>query len=321
MGEFFRYMFGGEDFTSIVGDYELPRSFKNSFGDILREDGQTAEQHQERQMKDMINAAERASAREERISQLSVYLISKLSLFTDAVARGGAGASRTQALNQFLEIARSELPTLLQAPYGQQLLHSIGYVYSFKARFWLGKMDAQEGHFGKRILGVGRHMHSSWRDRAHRVKETVKTVKSAVQMGQTMSKLSQANDDDDDAIDSQQPFFHHSGHLEYSGPVPPPTPPEVRPASTNHRMQRKSSTQPVAPLTEEEKRRLEGEAVAKTMETLWRVVKLEVEGVERDVCDRVLNDSSCSSDILRSRCIALAELGQLWRRAAPSASS
>ncbi|CAF4804207.1 unnamed protein product, partial [Rotaria magnacalcarata] len=80
----------------------------------------------------------------------------------------------------------ADIPNQLQAPYGEHLLHAIGYVYSTKARFWLSKMDSQEGHFGKRLLGFGKNFQSTWKDRIHIVKETVKTVKCAVQWQQSV---------------------------------------------------------------------------------------------------------------------------------------
>jgi hypothetical protein len=153
------------------------------------------------------------------------------------------------------------------------------------------------------------------------VKETVKTVKCAVQWGQSMKKLAQVADEESN--ESQMPFQHHSGHLEYNGYTPPEpiaTPPP--PASpVKPKQSRKSSAQPIVPLTDEEKRRLEADTAAKSMEALWRVTKLEIESVERDVCDRVLNDVSCSRELRRYRCKALSKIGELWQQASSISAS
>jgi hypothetical protein len=328
--EFFRLMFGGEQFVDIIGDFEIAKSFKHAISEMLKETEQTREQQEEQQRKRLLYSDERARAREERIEQLSINLKIKLLFFADQSQNDNHETSTKQKLRDFIEIMRADIPNLLEAPYGEHLLHSIGYIYSSKAQVWLSKMDSQEGHLGKRLVGHGKHFKSTWKDRAHVVKETVKTVKCAVQWGQSMSKLARAaeqeSNDSPDGNDSQHPFQHHSGHLEYSGFVPPEATASASPSYSSrsstppvrHRSQRKSSAQPMVPLTDEEKRRLEADTAAKSMEALWRATKLEIESIQRDVCDRVLNDSSCPRDIRRRRCIALSKLGELWQEASSS---
>jgi hypothetical protein len=191
------------------------------------------------------------------------------------------------------------------------------------------------------MLGFGKHVQSSWKERVHVVKETVKTVKCAVEWGQSMSKLAQVADDEaaaasEDGKDSQYPFQHNSGQLEYEGFIPSEsTASSTHSTNTNttttttsspskHHRHGKSA-QPPVPLTEEQKRKLEADTAAKSMEALWRATKLEIESVERDVCDRVLSDSSCTRETRRRRCIALLKMGELWQEAhdnrAPSSSS
>lgn len=323
--EFFRFMFGGEDFISIIGNFEIAKSFKHVMSEVLSGAQQTPEEQQERERERLIFREERTREREERINRLADFLRQKLSAFTDRCESSRDTNQITLAFEDFTEGIRAEVVTLLAAPYGQHLLHSIGYIYASRARYWSSKMDTQEGHLGKRILGYGKTVQSSWKDRVHVVKETVKTVKCAVQWGQSVSKLSQAADDEEPGDQSQTPFQHHSGHLEYSGFTPPqPTasatpPPPAHSSATSMRDRplRKSSAKPIVPLTDEEKRQLEADVTAKSMEALWRATKLEIESVERDVCDRVLNESSCPRDVLRLRCKALSKIGELWQQAAP----
>ena len=317
-------MFGGEEFIDIIGDFELAKSFKYAVSELINDTEQTHEQ----QNKHLTYSKERKKLHEERINQLSTNLISKLSNFTDAFLNDNDKIQTRQALNQFIEIIRSDIPNLLQAPHGEHLLHCIGYIYSTKARFWLSKMDSQEGPIGKRLLGLGRHVKSTWKDRAHIVKEAVKTVKCAVELEQSMSKLVEIEDyesnDTENKNISQSPFQHHSGHLEYSGFIPSESIASSSSSSYSNttgtstlksKQKHKPSTQPNVPLTDEEKRQLETDTAAKSIETLWRATKLEIESIERDVCDQVLNDLSCSRDIRRRRCIALAKIGELWQQA------
>ncbi|CAF0920114.1 unnamed protein product [Rotaria sp. Silwood1] len=315
--EFFRYMFGGEEFMDIIGDFELAKSFNRAISELLNENEQTNDEQNGR----FAYAEERAKAHEERIKKLSANLILKLSIYTDIFLTDNNDIQSTQALNKFIENIHSDIPVLLQAPYGEHLLHSIGYVYSTKARFWLSKMDSQEGHLGKRIVGYGKHVQTVWKDRVHVIKETVKTVKCAVQWGQSMSKL--ANITDEESNDSQYPFQHHSGHLEYSGFTQPESTVSASSANSNanatlpvkHKQKNKSSTKSMVPLTDEEKHKLEIDTATKSMEALWRATKLEIECIQRDVCDRVLNDLSCSREIRRGRCKALSKMGELWQQA------
>lgn len=324
--ELFRVMFGGEEFKDIIGELELAKAFKSGLSDLLKDAENpdrelTAEETEEKLRQREANAEERRQMRERRLEQLSKALIEKLAIFTDRAPSNSHDKQYQIAMNHFLEVIRLDRTNLLQAPYGEQLLRSIGYIYSSKARLWSSKMDSQEGHWGKRTIGFGKHLYSSWKENAHVVKETIKTVKSAIQWGQSMSRLAQATNDDDEsasAESSQAPFTHHSGHLEYSGYVPPSPPPSAErsptaSSSTRIRSAKKGSAQAITPLTDEQKRQLEADTAAKSMEALWRAVKWEIESVERDVCDRVLNDQSCPRDLLRRRCVALAKIGELWQ--------
>ncbi|CAF3610503.1 unnamed protein product [Rotaria sordida] len=321
--EFFRYMFGGEEFLDIIGDFELAKSFKYAISKILNENEQTMDQENTH----LAYVQERAKAHEERIKNLSTNLILKLSIYTDIFLSNNNDNQSRQALNIFIEKMRSDIPNLLHAPYGEHLLHSIGYIYSTKVRFWSSKMDSQEGHIGKRILGYGKYVQTSWKDRIHVVKETVKTIKCAVQWQQSMSKL--ANIADEESNDSQNPFQHHSGHLEYSGFIPSESTASASSTNSNvnitspvkHKQKDKSSTKSIVPLTDEEKHKLEIDTATKSMETLWRAAKLEIECIQREVCDQVLNDSSCSREIRRHRCKALSKIGELWQEASLSNSS
>ena len=295
--------------------------------EVFNDAQQTPEQQQEREIQRIHYREQRTQEREVRLLKLSSNLITKLSIFTDACESYAEANQITQAFEVFTDVIRTEMSTLLEAPYGEQLLHSIGYIYFSRARYWSSKMDSREGHIGKRIIGYGKTVHSSWKDRIHVVKETVKTVKCAVQWGQSVSKLSQAAENEEPDV-SQTPFQHHSGHLEYNGftppestasatpsPPPPPPPPSATTVPVSEKSTRKSSVKSVVPLTDEEKRVLEADVAAKSMEALWRATKLEIESVERDVCDRVLNDSTCPRELLRRRCQALSKIGELWQHA------
>ncbi len=347
--EFFRLMFGGEQFVKIIGEFELAKSFKHAISEVIKDaenkgGEETREQREEKMRKRMAYADECARVREERIKQLSINLAYKLSIYTESIPFNSTEAINKESLDNFVQITLLDIPNLLNAPYGEHLLHSIGYIYASKAKLWLNKFDSQEGHLGKRMVGFGKHVQSSWKERVHVVKETVKTVKCAVEWGQSMSKLAQAADEEaaaaasEDGKDSQHPFQHNSGQLEYEGFVSSKgttsTSASASPSNSTTNTTTMSSSkqqrpgkpiQQFVPLTEEEKRKLEADTAAKSMEALWRATKLEIESVTRDVCDRVLGDATCSRETRRRRCIALLKMGELWHEAhdnrVPSSSS
>ncbi|CAF5113488.1 unnamed protein product, partial [Rotaria socialis] len=61
--------------------------------------------------------------------------------------------------------------------------------------------------------------------------------------------------------------------------------------------------------------KLEMDTTAKSMEALWRATKLEIECIQRNVCDQVLSDPACSRQIRRYRCKALSKMGDIWQQA------
>uniref|UniRef100_A0A1D1XJY5 Putative J domain-containing protein C3E7.11c n=1 Tax=Anthurium amnicola TaxID=1678845 RepID=A0A1D1XJY5_9ARAE len=61
-----------------------------------------------------------------------------------------------------------------------------------------------------------------------------------------------------------------------------------------------------------EKNKLEEATASKGLTALWKGSKLEVEGVLREVCDRVLSDSNVPKDVLRKRAEALKIIGVVY---------
>lgn len=304
--ELFRYLFGGEEFQSIVGEFELAKTFKSAFVDMVNEsDGnERTMSDAERVARRQTESEEKRRAHEQRVNELSKNLIQKLNLFTEACNGTKHDPSFSRAEVQFIQTIQTEMEQLIQAPYGENLLHSIGYIYSLKARFWSTKFDTEESSFFTRVSGRTRHFHSACQEKAHVVRETFRTLKSAVKWGQSVSRLAQATEGDTD--EESLEINRNAARLEYSGS-------ESQEKSKTVKTRRKSSSKAHLPLTVEQKQELEADMVTKSMQALWQAVKLEVESVEREVCDKVLNDSSCDRDILRRRCFALSKIGHLWQ--------
>ncbi|OZJ06248.1 hypothetical protein BZG36_00841 [Bifiguratus adelaidae] len=71
-------------------------------------------------------------------------------------------------------------------------------------------------------------------------------------------------------------------------------------------------------LTPEQRAKLEEAAAQKGLKAIWRGSKLEVEGVLRDVCDKVLGDSTVSKEVCRKRAMGLKVIGAIFEKVKPS---
>ncbi|KAI8145009.1 DnaJ-domain-containing protein [Fennellomyces sp. T-0311] len=73
-------------------------------------------------------------------------------------------------------------------------------------------------------------------------------------------------------------------------------------------------------LTDEERSKLEEEAAQKGLQAIWRGSKLEVESVLRDVCDKVLGDTTVSKETRKDRAVALKIIGSVYCKVRPDIS-
>lgn len=134
-----------------------------------------------------LTDGERERIRRERIRKLAHNLEQKLDFYArhpafDGQTGGGGGGSGTIDVNPELQRAAmaafearivAEAEDLKMESYGVELLHSIGYTYSLKARQWVGKEES--------FLGLGKW----WQDvkeKGHIISETVGTIRSAVEL-------------------------------------------------------------------------------------------------------------------------------------------
>ncbi|KAG5460322.1 MAG: X-domain of DnaJ-containing-domain-containing protein, partial [Olpidium bornovanus] len=203
---------------------------------------------------------------------------------------------------------RAEAEELKSESYGVELLHSIGYTYSSKARQYLGKDVA---------FGVPKFFQQV-REKGHIISETVSTLRSAIDLRQSFSQLQEAqkNGTLDAAGQARleemaaqkvgilrfQPLFWSSRVLAFSfffrliillssiltvlhHPLLLP----ARPALL------------FLPFGEQ------------GLSAIWQTSKLDVESVLRDVCDKVLGDPDAPNDLLRRRAEGLKIIGKVRR--------
>jgi hypothetical protein len=272
--QFFKQQFGGEKFVSIIGEISIARDFKDAMFSKGNEKPLTTE--------------ERLELRNSRVQELVNHLIEKLNLYTSTFPTSDSAPVgvtiehlSTEALNTFRTKCQIEINSLKEESYGIELLHAIGYTYCLRSDQWMAIFES-EGHLFKRAWGYGSRFANGFREKAHIISETVGTVKTAIDLQSSFSKLQEMErrtptengEDAEDAVNIQ-----------------------------------------LSPEEQELKAKLEEEAASKGMEALWRGSKLEVEAVLREVCDKTLGDTEVDLEVRKRRATALRVLGEEYQKA------
>ncbi|KAM0682161.1 DnaJ-like protein [Mitosporidium daphniae] len=120
--QIFKMLFGGDRFHTLIGDISLGRLLS----EMATSDDQNSNTEE---IREKIISEKSQKIQEERIEMLLSALISKTSLLIDGVYTEQA----------FTELLKEEAKDLSKESYGVSLLRSIGYVYSTRARLYLGK--------------------------------------------------------------------------------------------------------------------------------------------------------------------------------------
>ncbi|SOV09022.1 related to DnaJ-like protein [Ustilago sp. UG-2017a] len=201
-------LFGGERFADIIGTIFIGKEMKDALqqdsDDLERQangdstaggqgaDGSaatkptlTAEQKAAKEEKERKQAAEREKQRQERVSKLVEKLICKLSIYTEAARNADDPVPDKEVEKSFREITRLEAEELKHESYGVELLNAVGFVYSAKSKHYLASTGFL-GSFG----GVFHSAASS----IHVVRETVSTVRAALELKKVFEELAKAEE-------------------------------------------------------------------------------------------------------------------------------
>lgn len=206
--EVFGSLFGGERFADIIGTISIGKDMKEALqqdsddlerqanGDpaaVASADGGTSaskptltpEQKAAKEEKERKQAAEREKQRQERVSKLVEKLIRKLSIYTESVRNANDPVLEKEVEKSFREITRLEAEELKHESYGVELLNAVGFVYSAKSKHYLASTGFL-GSFG----GVFHSAASS----IHVVRETVSTVRAALELKNVFEELAKAEE-------------------------------------------------------------------------------------------------------------------------------
>lgn len=125
--KFFREMFGGEAFVDIVGDTILSSVIEQA---LLQQDEDSKPLSKEEQAakdKEMHDKIEKQM--KERVAMLTEKLKKKLALYVDELYYP----------EEFKQHIEKEANSLKAEPFGAELLQTVGYVYSSKAKQYIGQ--------------------------------------------------------------------------------------------------------------------------------------------------------------------------------------
>ncbi|TKY87762.1 hypothetical protein EX895_003343 [Sporisorium graminicola] len=211
--EVFGSLFGGERFADIIGTISIGKDMKEALqqdsDDLERQangddsaaatgeagaDGSvsssskpalTPEQKAAKEEKERKQTAEREKQRQERVAKLVEKLIRKLSIYTESVRNANDPVLEKEVEKSFREITRLEAEELKNESYGVELLNAVGFVYSAKSKHYLASTGFL-GSFG----GVFHSAASS----IHVVRETVSTVRAALELKNVFEELAKAEE-------------------------------------------------------------------------------------------------------------------------------
>ncbi|GAA94051.1 hypothetical protein E5Q_00698 [Mixia osmundae IAM 14324] len=190
----FGSLFGGEKFHDIIGVIAMGKEMKSSMQKDAEEEESdeeqgkddsvkkkkkelTPEQKAKQDAEERKQTEERNKAREERVKSLVAALNKKLQIFERE-----ADPAIASSVKQIWEIEAEELKN---ESYGVELLHSVGHVYSAKAKHYAASLSTP--------LGIGGWIHG-FRSTAHVFSETMSTLSAANELRKVFNELSLAEE-------------------------------------------------------------------------------------------------------------------------------
>ncbi|KAG5641111.1 hypothetical protein DXG03_005974 [Asterophora parasitica] len=193
--EVFGAIFGGERFTSIIGQISLARDMKAALQeaeDVESEESDTKrvrdakgreilsdEEKAQKEERERKKAAEKAAVRKERVQKLVDNLERKLGIFTESAT----GPNDLDVSKSWRTICELEAEELKRESYGLELLHAVGFVYTAKAKHFLATNQT--------LFGVGGWLHNV-QGKYHVFSETVSTLRSAIELKAVFDQIQAA---------------------------------------------------------------------------------------------------------------------------------
>lgn len=193
--EMFKRVFGGEAFVDIIGELSFAQILQDAFEGEQREEttiDNRAHGYQSLHRPGTITLEQQEQLRRQRaqrVGHLSCKLLDKLALYTEG----------HYTANEFIEYCAKEASNLHQESFGPELLKSVGYVYSMRAKQFLGKSS---------FLGIS-SMYHSIKEKGHIVSQVYSTISAAHEMYADVQRQHRNNRDGKD--NSTRPYQSPNG--------------------------------------------------------------------------------------------------------------
>ncbi|KAI9309130.1 X-domain of DnaJ-containing-domain-containing protein [Cunninghamella echinulata] len=184
--EFFQQMFGGDAFRSLIGDLAMGELMNENMDEMVStQEGENNADNAKKQMsKEQMEKMK--AAQMERVKKLAEILEHKLSIYSESLCD-------EQAALAFQEQITIEAEKLKGESYGLELLHAIGYVYSSKAKHYLGIKGGEMPSIFQNI-----------KEKKHIVKELWTTIRSAMEIQQAAEMIAKAEQEGIDASEKMK---------------------------------------------------------------------------------------------------------------------
>jgi hypothetical protein len=126
--------FGGDRFQDIIGEISFARDFGELMSDFSKEEGAAPAAS--------LTPEERRQRWQDRVDRLAKNLLHNMSRLVDDPVFSLPSATvceRQAAIAAFEKVIKDEADELKAESYGVELLHAIGYVYTLRAKQYLGR--------------------------------------------------------------------------------------------------------------------------------------------------------------------------------------
>lgn len=237
-------------------------------------------------------------------NELSKKLVDKLSLFTETDMADDVAESFRQKLQY-------EAESLKMESFGLQILHTLGSIYKTKAKIFLKKQT---------FLGSIGGFWWSVKEKGGMVRDTFKTVSSALDAQLTMQEYAQMQEDNEyhakKEAEGEEKGVNTAEAQEKARKEKEALEEKLHDLQQEKSEASKLGTQEKVPTkhTPEEIAEMEKYLTGKVLAAVWSGSKLEIQGTARGVCDNILYDDSVPIEKRVARAKALRIIGDVFSK-------
>lgn len=165
--------------AGLIGDLAMGELMTENMDELSQQDGENIDNAKKQMSKEQMEKMKAAQL--ERVKKLAEILEHKLSIYTESLCDEEASLAFQKQITIEAEKLKGE-------SYGLELLHAIGYVYSSKAKHYLGIKG-----------GEMPSIFQNFKEKKHIVKELWTTIRSAMEIQQAAEMIAKAEQEGIDA--------------------------------------------------------------------------------------------------------------------------